>query len=257
MNILIRIGLLLALAWPAWSADQDALQQVQERLRAQLPESAHLQVRESAAPGLYEVQDGMAFGYVTADGRYLVQGELIDLQDGVSLTEQGRAEFRAGRIRALAGGAIEFAPVDREVLHEVQIFVDVECQYCSDLHREVPQMNLHGISVQYLFYPRRGEHSRGFELARKAWCADDRKKALTRLFEGHSVESEARCADPIAEQLAAALELEVRGTPMIVLPGGGVHYGYLGADQLLALLEPTADSPATPSAPARRSGPPR
>lgn len=248
------------LPWTLW-ADEDssaALKQVQQRVQVHLESIGADQVTRSPAPGLYEVQDGMAFAYVTGDGRYLVQGDLIDLETGVVLTEQRRNQYRAQRVGELASTGIEFAPIDRAERQRVHVFIDVDCRYCTDLHREVPALNREGVAVSYLFYPRRGEQSEGFELAQKAWCAEDQRKALTQLFEGASMDKPAGCADPVAEHLAVALDLGVRGTPMIVLPDGGIHYGYLEADDLLQQLEAfdaQSDESARPTK--RRPGPPK
>ena len=67
-------------------------------LRAKsLPDVQRQNIVRSPAPGLYEIHQAHAFGYVTADGRYLVSGDLIDMQSGARLTDQRRNQERQGR----------------------------------------------------------------------------------------------------------------------------------------------------------------
>lgn len=205
------------------------------------------QIQRSPAPGLYEVQDGMAFGYLTADGRYLIQGDLVDLESGAVITEARRNAYRARRVSELADRAIAFVPAKkRKERYRISVFVDVDCRYCREFHQEVAALNKAGIAVQYLFYPRKGNRSEGFKFAERAYCAKDEVRALDQMLKGQKATGRTKkhCKSPVAEQLAAALELEVRGTPMIVLPDGSIIYGYIPAKTLGEILDGTLDENA-------------
>ena len=52
--------------------------------------------------GLYEVVIGTHVVYVSADGRYMLQGDLIDVQKRKSLTEPRRATFQHRSLKAAA-----------------------------------------------------------------------------------------------------------------------------------------------------------
>ncbi len=219
----------------AGDAELDA---VRKKLAKNLPEIASEQVRRSEATGLYEVQNGMAIGYVTPDGRYLVQGDLIDLKSREVITDKRRNQYRLDSIARLEDSAIEFAPPQEKIRHRIHVFVDVDCEYCRDLHQEVPELNQAGIAVEYLFYPRRGENSKGFELAELAYCSEDHSQALNQMLNGKKPKgSKLPCDSPVAEHLATALDIEVRGTPMIVLADGSIMYGYVPAQTLIDVLD--------------------
>ncbi|MCR3954382.1 disulfide isomerase DsbC N-terminal domain-containing protein, partial [Aeromonas hydrophila] len=64
---------LLAASAPAQQPDPE-LEQVRDKLAKSLPDVQRQNIVRSPAPGLYEIHQAHAFGYVTADGRYLVSG---------------------------------------------------------------------------------------------------------------------------------------------------------------------------------------
>lgn len=243
-------AVLLFLCWNGHASGTDKdpeLDQLRAGAAAHLDGLKPAQIQRSPAPGLYEVQDGMAFGYLTSDGRYLIQGDLIDLETGVVITEARRNAYRARRVSELAESAIVFVPAKKDKeRYRVSVFVDVDCRYCREFHQEVAALNRAGIAVQYLFYPRKGRRSEGFKFAERAYCAKDEVRALDQMLQGQKATGRTKkhCTSPVAEQLAVALELEVRGTPMIVLPDGSVIYGYIAAKTLVEILDGTLDDNA-------------
>ena len=47
-------------------------------------------VEMSALPGLYQVSYGPSVVYVSADGRYLIQGDMVELESGRTPSTRGR-----------------------------------------------------------------------------------------------------------------------------------------------------------------------
>lgn len=238
------------------AAPDAELEGLRDRLQAALPEVARENVVRSAAPGLFEVRQGSAYGYVTADGRYLVTGDLIDIDSGARLTEQRRNQQRLAGVNALADQAIVFAPVDREVRQWVTVFTDTDCHYCQLLQRELPDINRAGIGVRYLFFSRYGYPSEAYERARTVWCELDRQGVLNRaLLSGKAPAIAATaCPNPVLAQYRLAGELGIRGTPASVLPDGSLLYGYMKAEEFVAAVrEHAAAAPAVP--PMREAGP--
>ena len=130
-------------------------------------------------PGLYEVRIGSKIAYVSADGRYLVQGEIIDLDTDRNLTE-GRVE--GVRKDVLAGvsesGMVIFAPAKYQ--DTVTVFTDVDCGYCRKLHRQMAEYNARGITVRYMYFPRSGPGTESWMKSEQVACAKDPRSALTR-----------------------------------------------------------------------------
>ena len=69
-----------------------------------------------------------------------------------------------------------------------------------------------------------------------AWCAPDRKEALTRMKGGENMPI-ALCSDnPVDEHFALGEKVGVSGTPSVVLMDGSMIPGYQPADALAAQL---------------------
>lgn len=192
-------------------------------------------VRPSALPGLYEVGLGSQFLYVSADGRYVMNGDMIDLQKQVNLTETRRGQMRASAMGAFASEAIVYAP-KQKAKRFVTVFTDVDCGYCRKLHAGMKEMNDLGIEVRYLAFPRAGVGSASHEKAVSIWCAKDRKKAMD-LAKSGTDPTPATCENTVAKQLAFGQSLGVQGTPAIVLDDGRMVPGYVPPQRLAQMLE--------------------
>jgi thiol:disulfide interchange protein DsbC len=214
---------------------------------ADLPASSHSNIaaapaslldtarkNETPLPGLFQVEQDHAIAYVSADGRYEFDGDLIDRQTQHNLTEDAR---RADRLKAVsASDAITFSPVGPlDIDHVVTVFVDIDCSYCRRLHSRMTDYTGRGIAVRYLAWPRSGPGTVSWKKAEAVWCAKDRTAALTDAMRGQAV-SPASCANAVAAEYELGAELGVHGTPTMVLPDGSLSAGYLPPEQLAARL---------------------
>ncbi len=201
------------------------------KLNASMPELNLEAVRASPIPGLFEVQRGSLFGYVTADGRFLISGDLINLETGEEITEGSRKQMRLGLIAGLGDQYVAFNPPGGMPQNVVTVFVDVDCGYCRKLHDELPSYNALGIGFHYVFFPRAGLGSDSERQLNAAWCSPDRQVATTRAIHGEKF-TVAACETPTKRHYELAAKLGVRGTPMMILPSGDVVNGYIPASQL-------------------------
>lgn len=184
--------------------------------------------------GLYEViYEGQVI-YVTKDGRYLLQGDLFDIDQRKNITEETRSVSRLKLVESLdEKDMIVFSP--KKVKHTVTIFTDIDCGYCRKLHKEMDDYLDLGIKVRYLSYPRAGVDSPSYEKSVSVWCAKDRNAAMTAAKLGEKVEKK-ECKNPVKDHMEAAKQVGVSGTPTIVLDNGTVIPGYVPADRLLQAL---------------------
>lgn len=217
------------------------LEKLRDQITKKLPEIPRGNVNPSPIAGLYEIQRGHLFGYITADGHYLIQGDLIDVDSGKEITEDHRRTDRLNAIKAMGDQYIEFAPkAPIQTKYTINVFTDVDCGYCRKLHSEIAGYNAQGIAVRYMFFPRTGPNTPSYVKAEQVWCADDRKEALTRAKKGEQLASGASCPNPVLKEYELGVDLGVRGTPALVLPNGDMFPGYLPPQQLATML-------ATPS----------
>jgi len=196
-------------------------------------------VRPSPIAGLYEVVSGNDVLYVSPDGRFVVQGDMYDVDRGENVTEQRLTSLRTGALAELKAvgddQAITFGPKDAR--YTVTVFTDVDCAYCRKLHSQIADYNKLGIRVRYLFYPRSGPNTSSWAKAEAVWCAPNRQEALTRAKAGEAVAAATKCPTPIAKTYRLAHELMLRGTPGIFTENNEYISGYLDPQALLDRLK--------------------
>ena len=233
---LLTAATVVALAALAtWSAAQSADEPKLDTslLYKMYPGTQSGELRKSPAPGLWEVNQGSAYGYVTGDGRYIVQGDLIDLKTGESITEARRDDARRELLADIGQqNMIVFSPpAGMPRKHIVNVFTDTSCGYCRKMHQEMADYHAEGIEIRYLFYPRRGPGSEPFKEAESVWCANDRNAAMTAAKARRPV-PEKSCPNPVMQHYVAGQQAGLRGTPMLVLEDGTSISGYVPAAAL-------------------------
>jgi len=193
-------------------------------------------VAEIPLENMYEVVYGNRIFYISGDGNYLLNGELIDLKQQRNLTEERR---QAGRLRLLdtldEAGMIRY-PADGETRHVVTVFTDIDCTYCRKLHSGMAEMNDLGIEVRYLAFPRAGLSSPSYDKAVAVWCAEERNSAMDRAKADKPVPP-AQCDNPVAEHMAVGQQMGVNGTPALLLADGRLLPGYVPPDRLRRMLD--------------------
>ena len=199
-------------------------------------------VKASPVPGWYTIQKGSLLAYISGDGRYLLQGDLIDLDNQVNLSEVARNDSRRELMASIADDdTIMFSP--EEVKHTVTVFTDVDCTYCRRLHNQIDDYMAAGIQVRYLLYPRNGPASRAWNTSEKVWCANDRGNALTLAKLDKEFPTASCDASTVQQHYALGRDVGLSGTPAIILEDGTLIGGYLPPDQLKARLEQGAAHP--------------
>ncbi|MGQ0529616.1 MAG: DsbC family protein [Panacagrimonas sp.] len=227
------------------AVDPNDMAALKARLAKTLPGVTVDAVRGTPMPGIYEVQSGLNFGYVTLDGRYLIDGDLNDLATNQRLTENNRRVARLKLMDSIgATQTIEYAPSNQPAKYTVTVFTDVDCGYCRKLHQHIAEYNADGIAVRYVFYPRSGPDTPSFHKAEKVWCAKDRQAALTEAKLGAGYEGDRTCTNPVMDHLRLATQLGLRGTPAILLPDGEVVPGYQTPAELIKVLAEHGKAPA-------------
>jgi len=193
-------------------------------------------VRPSRINGMYEVVMGADTAYVSADGKYIITGDMYEVDSRANLTEQRRVEVRTKSLAKLdERDMIVFRPA--VVKHTITVFTDVECAYCRKLHSEIDKLNSLGVEVRYLAYPRAGPGTEDWAKMEAVWCAKDRKAAITQAKLGQEVKSPKCGATPVAKQYQLGEDLGVRGTPAIFTTSGEYIGGYLAPAELVKELD--------------------
>jgi thiol:disulfide interchange protein DsbC len=192
-------------------------------------------VRPTPVAGLYELNHGADIVYVTADGKYALSGDLLNLANNDNITESRRRAVRAKLISDVPESEmLVFGPQNPK--YTVTVFTDVDCAYCRQLHSQIADYNRLGIRVRYMFYPRTGPNTESWTKAEQVWCSSDRNQALTQAKRGMPLAVEA-CANPVAKHYALGQSFALQGTPAIVLGNGELIGGYMTPGELAQELQ--------------------
>lgn len=196
-------------------------------------------LEKSPVEGYYQAVVGSELLYVSADGRYILQGTLYDADAKLDLTAIRLARVNMAKLDAYPqANRISFAPQSKPK-YRVTVFTDIDCGYCRKMHSHIAEYNERGIQVDYLFFPRSGPGTPSFTKAESVWCAKDRKSAFTAAKAGADP-APLQCDNPVAEEFKLGMQVGVDGTPAVYAEDGSKIGGYLTPDQLQAQLERVA-----------------
>jgi thiol:disulfide interchange protein DsbC len=197
-------------------------------------------VTATGIAGLYRVTLGPQILYLTADGRYALRGDLIELSSGRDLSAEERAAARVTYLASLGEKdmIVFLVPHPRHVL---TVLTDIDCAYCRQLVGDMPRLLASGVELRYLAYPRSGLDSPSWAKAVAVWCAKDRRAAYRSAMQGTAVASASDC-DPSAVLTGYdfATKLGLQGTPIIITEDGQLIAGYLPPEDLVKLLDDPA-----------------
>ena len=234
-------SLLTTAAYAEATEDQE-FKTVQEKLRTLVPNAQTIAISETPIEGILQVQINSDIVYVTDNGQYLLQGQIMDIDTRVNITDQAKSGIRVGLLTDLdVNEQITFAP--EKAKFDLLVFTDIDCGYCRKLHNQMAEYNEEGIAIHYMAFPRAGVGSASYDKFVSVWCADDQQAALT-LAKGGTDPEPQKCENPIADQYALGREVGVTGTPALVTTDGTLIPGYMPPAQLRERLESLQAVPA-------------
>jgi thiol:disulfide interchange protein DsbC len=208
---------------------------IEAKLRTLVPNAKTIAVSEIPIEGILQVQINSDIVYATADGQYLIQGQIMDIDSRANITDQAKSGIRLGLLTDLnRDEQISFVP--EEAKYDLLVFTDIDCGYCRKLHNQIAEYNEEGIAIHYMAFPRAGIGSDSYDKFVSVWCADDQKEALT-LAKNGSDPVPQKCPNPIADQYELGREVGVTGTPALVTTDGTLIPGYMPPAQLRQRLE--------------------
>ncbi len=197
----------------------------------------------SEIEGLYEVfvKETPYPIFISKDGRYMLEGNAVDLVKGINLSENYINSHIKGKIDQVneKDMVIYKAPKEEQV---ITVFTTTDCPFCRMLHSQLDDYLAEGITVRYLAFPYRGLNSQGYQDMVSVWCSDNRNVALNQAVsfaeakKGEQIPAKS-CKNPVADQYQLAIELGVQGTPAIILQDGSMIPGYVPPKELKKRIE--------------------
>lgn len=235
LSITAMVTCLMLTAVNVSANDEQAFDAVEAKIRSLVPNAKTIAVSETPIAGVLQVQINSDIVYVTSDGQYLLQGQIMDIDTKANITDQAKSGIRLSLLTNVnLDEQITFAPEKPE--YELLVFTDIDCGYCRKLHNEMSGYNEQGIAIHYMAFPRAGIGSDSYDKFVSVWCADDQREALTLAKNGMDPEPQ-KCPNPIADQYELGREVGVTGTPAILTSDGTLIPGYMPPQQLRQRLD--------------------
>jgi len=168
--------------------------------------------------GLYELRVGGGVVYTDEQGKFLLNGHLIDLESHKDVTQE-----RVDEINRIKFADLPFDSSIKMVRGNgkrmIAVFEDPNCGYCKRLRQTLAGMD--NVTVYTFMYNILAEDS--FSKAKNIWCSGDRLKAWDDwMLRGKApATASATCsANPNEKILALGQKLHINGTPTIFFADG-------------------------------------
>ncbi len=218
-------------------ASEDMTKLLKSRLGGSVPVSDPV---ETPAEGVYLTKYGSKIGYLTGNGRYILIGDMIDLQTQENLTEVSRRSVSKEVIDNVAINNLAVYPstID-ETKAVLNVFTDTSCPYCKKIHEEVPDLQKAGIEVRYFPFPRGGARGPGYQTLKQVWCGEDKAKTMNIAKEVEAgVLPSPDCVEAtfVDKGYNIGNQLGVSGTPALFTDEGQKIEGYVPSAKLIPML---------------------
>ena len=206
-------------------------------LRLRLGNKAVSDPVKTPLDGIYQTQFGNQFGYLSEDGRYIIIGNLVDLQTGTNLTNIAKGKTAIEELNRVALDDKVIFPAKGEEKAVLNVFTDTTCPYCKKLHAEVGELQAAGISVHYLPFPRGGRQGPGYQSLKQVWCAENKQEAMgvaKGLDIGDLPDGNCEKGKFVDEGYAMGNRVGVTGTPSLFKSNGENIEGYVPYQELIS-----------------------
>jgi len=198
-------------------ANAQTEQQIKTEIQKKL--GANVKVRSVSAapvPGLYEVLVGNEVFYTDVSGKYLIQGEIIELASGKNITEQRQADLNRIKWSDL-NQTYAFKTLRGNGSRQLAVFSDPNCGYCKRLEKSLQQLD--NVTVYTYLIPILSADSA--QKSKQIWCSSDPYKAyIDWMINGITPSGKSDCNTPLDKNIAFAKSYGITGTPTLFFTDG-------------------------------------
>ena len=226
LNVLLSLFILTTAAH-AEPADNGFI----DRLHTKYPTTINSKIARSF-PGFWSVVKNGEVIYINDDLTYLINGDVIDLQNKQSLTQQLKTDSRPkiDISRLPLSQAIKIS----EGSHNIYVFSDPDCPYCKRVETSLNEVD--DVAVYVFPYPLASLHPNATDIAINIWCQPDKSKAWRDYVEHAQLPSTTTCENPISQNIQLAESLSINGTPALIFEDGTLVPGAIDGDQIKQIL---------------------
>lgn len=204
-------------------------------LQKNYPDVTPQSIQPTPIKDIYEVYMDGEIVYTNDEARYFFIGNLVDLPNKVSLTEQRQQELSKIDVKTL--------PLKQAIKHVkgngkrvIYLFSDPDCPYCHALEQELKKVD--NVTVYLFLYPLKNIHPNAEAVAQKIWCSKDKYAAWENyVIDGKQPSGTGSCATPVQKNLELGETLKIDGTPTFFLQDGQRISGARSAEDINQLLD--------------------
>ena len=222
------------------SASKVEVEALTAKLRKSMPGLIIDSIKPAVIPGLWELVSGGDVAYFTADGVYMIQGTLFNVQDRRNISEDALTDQRVKAMATIGKDALVVYPAKGKAKHTITVFTDPSCPFCKRLHQEIPALNELGITVQYAGYARSGNGTLTSRQLQEVLCSSDPRSTMDAFMDSpqkNATGADCKAAGELANVSKVANQVGLKGTPHIVADSGKAFSGFMPAKDLLAALQ--------------------
>lgn len=211
------LALLCAGAIFSESAQAQADQQIKAEIQKKLGANAKVRsVTPAPVSGLYEVLVGNDIFYTDSSGKYLIQGEIIELATGKNITEQRQADLNRIKWTDL-NQANAFKTVRGNGTRQLAVFSDPNCGYCKRLEKSLQQLD--NVTIYTYLIPILSADSA--QKSKQIWCSTEPNKSyIDWMVNGIALSGKTDCSNPLDKNLTYAKTYGITGTPTLFFTDG-------------------------------------
>jgi thiol:disulfide interchange protein DsbC len=204
---------LISSGWAHAQTEQQIKTEIQKKLG---PNVKVKSVIPAPVSGLYEVLVGNDLFYTDTSGKYLIQGEIIELASGKNITEQRQTDLNRIKWTDLSP-ANAIKNVRGNGSRQLAVFSDPNCGYCKRLEKSLQQLD--NVTIYTYLIPILSPDSA--QKSKQIWCsADPYKSYIDWMINGITPSGKNDCATPLDKNMAFAKTYGITGTPTLFFADG-------------------------------------
>lgn len=227
---LICAAAVLCLAGAA-SANESA---VRKAFTAKFPSVQVQSVTKLPYLNLYEIVVEGDVLYADEKFEYLIDGNIISIQNMTNLTEQRKRKLAVIPFEELPL-ELAFKRVNGKGERKLAVFSDPDCPYCRRVEGDLAK--LENVTIYMFLYPIESLHPAAVEISKKIWCSPDRIKAWDDyMLRKIAPSADAGCTNPVDKIVEFGRKKGINGTPTLVFASGERVPGAISSTQIEKLL---------------------
>jgi len=225
-------GLVAVLALVAGVGAAQAQQQKSVVIHPSIPPVTS--AKDAPFPGWYELEAGGKRFYLSADGRFMMLGQVVDL--GVNAAAaQGGADGKVD-VSKLASASTNIKFVKGTGKRVMYVFSDPDCPYCKQLEADMAKFK--DTKVVLIPYPLEALHPQAKAKAAAILCQDDKAQAWRKsLLSGATYSGGERCMAKVEKNIELGRSLGINATPTIFNAAGERAIGYVPFETLNGFIK--------------------